>query len=99
MQNNELAGTVPPELSGLTEIELFRIDGNPGIVGSMPEAVCETFGISTVSFSDCGGSDLAPSFECECCTFCCTGGLCECNIDDADLCAESLIPDKVSERR
>jgi hypothetical protein len=94
-QNNNLVGTVPPELSGLTEIEVFRIDGNPGIVGIMPTEVCETFGLTTVSYSDCGDE----TFACECCTFCCSGGLCECNIEDADLCADSLLIDGVPELR
>jgi hypothetical protein len=88
-------GTVPPEFSGLTEIELFRIDGNSGIFGSMPDAVCETFGTTTVSYSDCG----VENFACECCTFCCSEELCECNIEDADLCAESLVLDRVPELR
>ncbi|KAG7354028.1 hypothetical protein IV203_003384 [Nitzschia inconspicua] len=81
VQNNNLAGTVPSELSGLTEIELVRIDGNPGFFESMPGAMCETLGTTTVSFSDCG-NEIFDS-ECECCTICCTGGLCECNVADA----------------
>jgi hypothetical protein len=92
VQNNLLEGTIPPALSGMQGIEEFRIDGNPMISGSMPAEVCQTFGNTTVSYSDCG----QDNFECECCTFCCNGGLCECNIDDADLCAEALLPERVS---
>ena len=86
VQNNLLAGSIPVELSSLTNIELFRIDGNSGVVGSMPVAVCDTFGITTISYSDCG----LESFECDCCTYCCVGGLCECNVADADICGEDL---------
>ncbi len=84
MQNNFLAGTVPPEYAALSSVGLFRIDGNPGIVGSMPVAVCQTFGTTAVSYSDCG----METFVCECCTFCCNDGLCECNVDDATRCAD-----------
>ena len=87
MQDNLLAGSVPAELSGLASIELFRIDGNSGIFGSMPDSVCDTFGLTTaISYSDCS----LDNFECECCTFCCEGGICECNIDDVDICGEDL---------
>ena len=88
MQNNLLEGTVPSAFSGLEGIEEFRIDGNPGITGSMPAPVCEVFGNTTVSYSDCSPQG---NFECECCTFCCNEGLCECNIDDADLCEEAVV--------
>jgi len=86
VQDNLLAGSVPAELSGLASIELFRIDGNSGIFGSMPDSVCNTFGSITISYSDCG----LDNFECECCTYCCEGGMCECNIDDVDVCGEDL---------
>jgi len=87
VQDNLLAGSVPAELSGLASIELFRIDGNSGIFGSMPDLVCDTFGQTiAISYSDCG----LDNFECECCTFCCEGGICECNIDDVDICGEDL---------
>lgn len=87
MQDNLLAGSVPAELSGLASIELLRIDGNSGIFGSMPDAVCDTFALTTaISYADCG----LESFECECCTFCCEGGICECNIDDVDICGDDL---------
>lgn len=95
LQNNLFVGTVPPEFSGLAGIELFRIDGNPGMFGSIPPEVCLTFGNSTVSYSDCG----EQSFRCECCTFCCSEGLCECNIQDPDLCAEQLVIGRVPELR
>jgi len=81
-----LAGFISEELSGLTNIELFRIDGNVGIIGSLPELVCDTFGTSTISYSDCG----LESFQCDCCTYCCNGEGCECNIDDADVCGDDL---------
>ena len=93
MTNNSLDGTVPSAFSGLEGIEEFRIDGNAGIFGSMPAPVCDTFGNTTVSYSDCSAQG---NFECECCTFCCNAGLCECNIDDADLCEEAVVSEKVS---
>lgn len=86
VQNNLLAGSIPTQLAGLASIELFRIDGNNGIFGSMPESVCDTFGSTAISYSDCG----SQSFECHCCTFCCDGGLCECNVEDIDICGEDL---------
>ena len=86
VQNNLLAGSIPKQFSGLKNIELFRIDGNAGVIGSIPESVCDTFGTTTISYSDC----RLESFECECCTYCCAGGICECNISDADICGEDL---------
>ena len=78
------------ELSGLDKIELFRIDGNLGIVGSMPVTVCDTFiNITTISYSECG----LDSFVCDCCTYCCVEGLCECNVSDADICGDDMIED------
>ena len=91
VQNNLLAGSIPEQLSGLANIELFRIDGNRGIFGSMPESVCDTFGSTTISYSDCG----SQSFECECCTFCCEGGVCECNVEDVEICGEDFSGVKV----
>jgi len=86
IQHNLLAGSIPEELAGLVNIELFRIDGNTGIVGSMPESVCDTFGTRTISYSDCG----SKQFGCECCTYCCVGDYCECNVADANICGEDL---------
>jgi len=86
VQNNLLAGSIPTQLSGLKSIELFRIDGNFGIIGSIPGSVCDTFGNTAISYSDCS----LESFECECCTYCCEGGICECNILDADICGGDL---------
>jgi hypothetical protein len=87
VQNNLLAGSIPDQLSSLTNIELFRIDGNPGISGSIPESVCDAFlGKTAISYSDCG----LESFECNCCTYCCSAGICECNIADVDICGEDV---------
>lgn len=62
----------------------FRVDENEAIEGSMPEAVCATFAANpaTISYADCA----ATRFECECCTFCCADGLCECNAADETIC-------------
>jgi len=87
VQNNLLAGSIPTNLSGLINIELFRIENNAGITGSLPESVCVTFdSISAITYSGCG----LESFECDCCTYCCEGGVCECNVADADICGEDL---------
>ena len=83
-------GQIPTELSGLNSIELFRIEGNIGIVGSMPVAVCDTFvRVTTISYSDCG----LDSFVCDCCSYCCADYICECNVSDADICGDDLTED------
>lgn len=70
--NDQLTGTVPSELSLLTNLEILHFAGT-NLQGTMPLGVCDLrAGELQTLTSDCGGSD--PTFDCSCCTFCFAGG-------------------------
>jgi len=86
LNNNRLVGRVPGEYDTIKDMRLLRIDGNQ-LSGEMPLNVCDSFTDRTISFADCG----TKSFQCSCCTFCCSGQLCACNVDDESICTKGFL--------
>ncbi|CAJ1930823.1 unnamed protein product [Cylindrotheca closterium] len=90
LNNNRLIGRVPRQYDAIRDMRLLRIDGNL-LTGEMPTSVCDSFTDRTISYSDCG----TQAFQCPCCTFCCIGSSCTCNVDDESIC-NGAVPESVS---
>ncbi|CAB9507064.1 STYKc [Seminavis robusta] len=61
LHDNELTGGIPQELESLSLLELFKIDGNAGLLGTVPTEFCA---IDMLDFG-CGGNGLCGC-DCPC---------------------------------
>lgn len=62
MDHNDLSGNVPSTLGQLTNLEQLNLIFNGGLVGTMPDEVCDLD--MEVLQADC------DNFDCDCCTSC-----------------------------
>ena len=76
---NNFSGSIPEELSQLKELVVFRVNGNAGLTGSIPESYCNQIYVgSGLLFGNSVVADCTPSaqtgvapMECSCCSECC----------------------------
>jgi len=74
ISGNRIAGNLPDSLSALSQLRVFRIDEND-LTGEVPPALCQSIDVAeAVAYADC------QEIACPCCTHCCVGGLCECQV-------------------
>ena len=69
LYDNDLKGTIPTEMSSLTALEVFEVQKNVQLSGSMPASVCTTVKSATYEskslLADCSSVACA-----DCCTTC-----------------------------
>ena len=83
LERNDFEGSLPEDLSALTELQVLDVHGNPRLSGSMPSSVCALKDTSTLGevTADCLPSSNSDTdgIVCSCCTTCCEPGtdICE----------------------
>lgn len=80
MKRNGLEGTLPTEISGLSDLDLLlleqnKLQGNADVICSFQNTEIDKF------VADCGEGDN-HTIGCSCCTECCNQGDAECNAYD-----------------
>jgi len=68
MYDNDLTGTIPPELANMAALRLLQIEGN-AFTGSMPAEICANT-IFPKPLEDLGADCFDDNFSCDCCTCC-----------------------------
>lgn len=68
MYDNDLTGTIPPELANMVALRLLQLEGN-AFTGSMPQAICDNVGFPN-PLETLGADCFDAGFSCDCCTCC-----------------------------
>ncbi|VEU39079.1 unnamed protein product [Pseudo-nitzschia multistriata] len=68
MYDNDLTGTIPPELARMTALRLLQLEGN-AFTGSMPPEICANT-VFPRPLAELGADCFDENFSCDCCTCC-----------------------------